>query len=273
MKLSFATLGCPGWSIEQVATNAKTMGFDGVELRGAKGEHIGPDETPEERKRIRKLFKDQGVEIAAIMGYSTFTSDDPAKREESIRTAIQFLETARDIGCPVLRIFGGMHSQELDREGNIKRVAEGIRRVADHAERLGVKLALETHDAWCNGENLSAVLKRVGSPALGICWDVGNSYFDEPLEDTYASIRGRIVHVHFKDAARGADGKVEPRLPGQGEVLMRKAFELLSSGGYDQYLSFEWEKKWLPNLAEPEVAFPHYVRFVKGLLQADLHQE
>ena len=273
MKLSFATLGCPGWSIEQVAANAKTMGFDGVELRGAKGEHIGPDETPEERKRIRKLFKDQGVAIAAIMGYSTFTMDDPAKREESIRTAIQFLETARDIGCPVLRIFGGMHSKELDHEGNIKRVAEGIRRVADHAERLGVKLALETHDAWCLGENLSAVLKRVGSPALGICWDVGNSFFAEPLEETYAGIRGHIAHVHFKDAARGSDGKEESRLPGKGEVPLQKALEILSSGDYDQYLSFEWEKKWQPTLAEPEVAFPHYVRFVKGLLKADINQK
>ena len=30
------------------------MGFDGVELRGVKGEHIGPDETPGDLKRIRK---------------------------------------------------------------------------------------------------------------------------------------------------------------------------------------------------------------------------
>ena len=34
MKLSFATLGCPKWTLEQIAANAKAMGFDGVELRG-----------------------------------------------------------------------------------------------------------------------------------------------------------------------------------------------------------------------------------------------
>lgn len=267
MKLSFATLGCPGWNIEQVAANAKTMGFDGVELRGVKGEHIGSDETPEELKKIKKLFKDSGVEIAAIMGYSTFTIDDLAKREESISMAISFLETAHNIGCPVLRIFGGMHSTQLDREGNIKRVAEGIRRVADHAERLGVKLALETHDDWCKGENLAGVLKGVGSPALGICWDVGNSFFTEPLEKTYESVKGHIFHVHFKDAAREADGKVESRLPGKGEVDMRKALELLKRDGYDKYLSFEWEKKWQPDLAEPELAFPHFAKFTKSLMK------
>jgi len=33
MKLSFTTLGCPDWSLEQIAKNARAFGFDGVELR------------------------------------------------------------------------------------------------------------------------------------------------------------------------------------------------------------------------------------------------
>ena len=34
MKLSFTTLGCPAWTVEQIATNAAQMGYDGVDFRG-----------------------------------------------------------------------------------------------------------------------------------------------------------------------------------------------------------------------------------------------
>ena len=64
MKLSFATLGCPNWTLEQIAANAQTMGYDGVELRGVAGEHIGADEPPAERVRIRRLFEAHGVAFA-----------------------------------------------------------------------------------------------------------------------------------------------------------------------------------------------------------------
>ena len=266
MKLSFATLGCPNWNIEEIVRNAKAMGFDGVELRGAAGEHIGPDEPIQERRRMRALFRSAGLDIAAIMGYSNFTIDDPAKREQSIEVAIKFIDVARDIGCPVLRVFGGVLSEQLDWKGNLERVASGLKRVVPHAERKAVKIALETHDAWQKGEQLRAVIDAVGSPALGACWDVGNSFFAEPLEKTCAAIAGRIYHVHFKDAARGGEG-VKSKLPGTGEVDLEKALRLLQQAGYGGYLSFEWEKKWEPSLDEPEVAFPHYVRFCEQLME------
>ena len=266
MRLSFASLGCPGWNLQQVAENARALGYEGVELRGSPGEHIGPDETPETRSAIRRLFEANGVQIACIMGYSTFTWDDLQKQAQSIETACKFLEVASDVHCPVLRIFGGKFS-DAGREESLRRVIAGIRQVAGRAEKAGVKLAIETHDDWCKGENLRAVLAGVQSPALGVCWDIGNSFFTEPLDDTWRTIRQDIVHVHFKDGARGGDGKVHSILPGTGQVDMRRALQLLHTGGYQGYLSFEWEKKWQPELAEPEIAFPHYARVAAGLMR------
>lgn len=43
MKLAFATLGCPAWTLEQIAVNAKAMKYDGVELRGISKEHVGAE--------------------------------------------------------------------------------------------------------------------------------------------------------------------------------------------------------------------------------------
>ena len=56
------------------------------------------------------------------------------------------------------------------------------------------------------------------------------------------------------------------KLPGTGEVDLQRALRILHEGGYRGYLSFEWEKKWEPDLAEPEIAFPHYAKFVAKLM-------
>lgn len=260
MKLSFATLGCPGWTIDQIAQNAKVMGFDGVELRGIAGEHIGPNEPPEERKRIRRLFQAAGVEICCISGYSRFTVDDPRQREEDIQIARQLVDVAYDIGCPMLRVFGGAQSTQLDWNGNVQRAAAGLKRLSGHAAKKNVKIALETHDGWISGQSVKALIDAVDSPAFGICWDVANSFLVEPLEKTCEAIQKRIFHVHFKDVGRIRETGVS-KLPGQGDIDLKQALQLIHSDGYRGYLSFEWEKKWEPSLADPEVAFPHYIDF------------
>lgn len=268
MKLSFATLGCPAWNLKQIAENARAMGFDGVELRGSAGEHIGPDESPESRAAIKSLFAANGVKIACIMGYSRFTWDEPEKRDENVAAAIKMLGVARDVGCPTLRIFGGNRSPNASFEENLKRVIESIRKITPTAQKMGVKLALETHDDWCKGANIAAVLKGVDSPWLGICWDISNAWWIEPLDETYDSVKDHLVHVHFKDSRKNAEGHIESTLPGTGQVDMAKGLALLKRAGYNGWLSFEWEKKWEPRLEEPEIAFPTYMKHATKLMAA-----
>ena len=268
MKLSFATLGCPAWTLDQIATNARALGYDGVELRGANNEHVGPAEPPANRPRIKQLFATAGVEIGCIMGYTCFTNDDPAKQDQNVATAIQYLDLARDLGCPCVRVFGGNWSAQTDQAGNIARVVSALKRVAPRAEALGVKLAFETHDSWTKAANLRAVIDGVGSPMLGACWDVANCYHTEPLAQSFIAIRDRIFHVHLKDTKR-VDGKIKNVLPGEGEVDLAHAVWLLRFINYTGYLSFEWEKKWDATLAEPEVAFPRYISHCRALLNAE----
>jgi hypothetical protein len=51
-------------------------------------------------------------------------------------------------------------------------------------------------------------------------------------------------------------------VPVQGQV------KVLAGAGYRGYYCFEWEKKWHPEIAEPEVAFPHYAKTMAGYLAA-----
>jgi hypothetical protein len=44
---------------------------------------------------------------------------------------------------------------------------------------------------------------------------------------------------------------------------MFEAIDILSNNGYKGYYSFEWEKLWHPEIAEPEIAISHYAKAMK----------
>lgn len=56
MKISFCTLGCPNWSINEIAMGAKWYGYDGVELRVKGDKHVDPCLSEVERKTVKELL-------------------------------------------------------------------------------------------------------------------------------------------------------------------------------------------------------------------------
>ena len=100
----------------------------------------------------------------------------------------------------MVRIFFGEPPDAPGEDELTARVANNVKPAVAHAEKAGVTLAIETHDAWTKGERVLRVVEAVDSPHLGVCWDVCNSFFDEPLPVTFEAIRNHICHVHLKDA-------------------------------------------------------------------------
>ena len=47
-----------------------------------------------------------------------------------------------------------------------------------------------------------------------------------------------------------------------------RVLSLLRDEGYDRWVSFEWEKKWHPEIEDPEVAFPQYAKVMAEYLSA-----
>jgi sugar phosphate isomerase/epimerase len=53
---------------------------------------------------------------------------------------------------------------------------------------------------------------------------------------------------------------------GEGDVPVAEAVRVLRAGGYDGWLTCEWEKLWHPDLAPPEIAFPQFIAEMRRLL-------
>ena len=55
-------------------------------------------------------------------------------------------------------------------------------------------------------------------------------------------------------------------LLGSGEVPVKEQVKVLAKAGYKGYYCLEWEKKWHPEIEEPEVAFPQYATAMREYL-------
>jgi sugar phosphate isomerase/epimerase len=140
-------------------------------------------------------------------------------------------------------------------------LVDGFRLMTAHAKAAGVTVIIESHGDFTRSSDLAAILTRVNSPQFALLWDAHHTYVagkEEPA-DTYAALGRWIRHTHLKDSKpEGADRRYV--LPGAGEVPVKAQVKVLAKAGYTGYYCFEWEKKWHPEIEEPEVAFPHYAR-------------
>lgn len=260
MKFGMSTLGCPGWTLEQVAEAARDYGYQGVELRILDDEVITPDLVRRNLARLRKLFGDGAPELVGLGTSVRVAIADAEARAAHERDLLEFIALAQELGVPLVRVFGGRREEGDTEAAAIERAAAFLQRCASAAERAGVTVAIETHDDFSRSKAVAAALERVRSSAIGALWDTHHPYrMGENLAEVWSNLANRLVHVHVKDARRRADGQWDLVLLGEGEVPCREIVRALGLRGYRGYVVAEWEKKWHPEIADPEVALPQHL--------------
>jgi fatty-acyl-CoA synthase len=259
-RLAFSTLACPAWSLERAVEAAARSGYQGLELRLLDGEVVEPGIGPAERRRVRDVLGAAGLPLVAVDTSVRLAAEDAAGTAADLRA---FLDLAAEWESPLIRVFGG--------EG--PRGREGMARLLDaaapEAERVGVGIALETHDALSSALDVAALLELVASPSAGALWDVLHTFrMGEAPEAAVAALAGRVLHVHVKDGRRRPGDAAWDLVPlGEGEVPLVRSLRALHAHGYQGWISVEWEKKWHPEIEEPEVALPQHAAALAGLLE------
>ena len=142
-------------------------------------------------------------------------------------------------------------------------MGEVLALLGDRASQCGVKIGVETHDEFASATTVGQALTLAPSASVGAIWDMWhtNRVGESPTEALQA-LDGRVINVHLKDARRTADGW-QLVLLGEGDIPVKDGLRLLKAGGYSDFISVEWEKKWHPEIAEPEVAFPQHLELLR----------
>ena len=269
MKIACTTLACPSWSLETILERFKQYGYDGVDFRGL-GEELEIYRLPEfaggAAETAKKIAR-SGLEVSAFSSGAVMFCADPAGREKHMAEVIQYGRLCRVFDAPMIRVFGGSVGAADPQEA----VEVSVATLRQMSEAVGeeIKLAVETHDDWIRSAGLAEVMKRVEVPNVGVLWDLHHPYrmAGESPQQTYDNIGQFTIATHVKDSRRTETGEYEPCLGGAGDVPLAEMVALLREGGYDGYLTLEWEKKWHPELADPEIALPAYAEYMRKLAQ------
>ncbi|MFZ5515634.1 MAG: sugar phosphate isomerase/epimerase family protein [Candidatus Zhuqueibacterota bacterium] len=271
MKLAFSTLGCPAWDLDMILRNAAHMGFDGVELRGL-GQTLDITSLPEftrDREMTRRKFADAGIDVVCLSSSVRMSEPDGKKRAEHLDELKRYAELCAVFGTPNIRVFGG-EVGEQPWEQAIDEAAGTLEKMIVAISDFPARIIVETHDDWQKGAHFHQLMKLVNSDKAGILWDVNHPFMfigEDPFE-TWAQAGPWIHHTHWKDSKIVVDTVMgfEPCLMGEGDLPHDMIYEVLRRGGYAGYLSLEWEKRWHPDLPDPEIAFPQFIQYMKKLM-------
>lgn len=267
-RLMYSTLGCPGWTLEQAADAAVAYGYGGLEIRLLDGTLVPARLEEEARARVMSVMRERDLRIIGLGASTRFTLPTREERDRLEQELADFLDLAVQLEVPYVRTFGGNIMPGSTMEEGIHWVAESLNRLAPAAEAANVTILLETHDAFCKGRDVAAVLDQVSSGHVMAVWDTHHPWrMGESVEETWACLGERIAHVHLKDARHGDGASFELALMGEGDVPNRQIVELLESKGYQGCYAVEWEKAWHPTIEEPEIALPQHFEVVSAWLE------
>src|SRR5580658_8961374 len=232
-RIAFSTLAFPNATLASASSLGRSWGYSGIELRLIDGELIDPSLPAADRIGVKRTVAAAGLPVVAVDSSVRLTD------EEAGPELARFLELASDWEAPLVRVFGGaLAAAPTVRQEQLRAAARVLESYAPLAERLGVAIGVETHDAFSASSVVAELLALVDpavvdSGAVGAVWDSHHPHrMGERPAEVYANLGPRILLAQVKDARRRADGDWQLVPLGEGEVPVREMLGLLVDGGY-----------------------------------------
>ncbi|MBQ7836190.1 MAG: sugar phosphate isomerase/epimerase [Clostridia bacterium] len=225
------------WNVNYVELchRAKKCGLDVLEV-GA-GDLVNMSDA--ELEELRVTAKDLGLQISANLGPpkdKDICSADPTVHAAGVEFLCAILDQMVKIDCPIL--IGACYNHwpydfvDTDKEALLARAVEGMKIVGDHADKLGLTIALEILNRFesCMINTLDegiAFCERVGKKSVKLLLDTFHMNIEE-VEDIPSVLRRGgdwVAHVHVGEANR--------MLPGTGHMPWDEIGQALRDINYD----------------------------------------
>src|SRR5437762_4119035 len=163
LRLAFSTNAYLKYSFAEAARRLATIGYAGVEIM-ADVPHAWPACLLDEQKQaIRQALADNKLEISNINAFMmnaisdarqkywhpSWIEPDRHYRQIRIDHTKRALTLARELGAPCITTEpGGPVEPGASWKAALKLFVEGLKPVADHAEKEGVLLSIEPEPGW-----------------------------------------------------------------------------------------------------------------------------
>ena len=274
LPLSFSTLGCPTWPWQKILDFAAERQFAAIELRGilenmdlGRVPELAPDRIPEAKRQLAA----HGLTVSCLGASAQMHDMDPVKHAAQLDEGRRFIDLAQALGAPYVRVFGNEYVKDVPRDEMLAHIAGALHELGDYAKPKNVTVIIESHGDFTDSPSLLELLQRADSPNVALLWDAHHTFVSgkEEPEDTVRQLGRYIRHVHLKDSIPAGPTSNDRRyvLTGRGQVPVKRQIAALVKLGYRGYYNFEWEKRWHPEIEEPEVAFTQYATVAAAYLR------
>ncbi|MFM9958526.1 MAG: sugar phosphate isomerase/epimerase family protein [Phycisphaerales bacterium] len=276
LRPAFSTVACPDWTLERVAAAAADYGFRGVELRSAGdggANAFASDPAFSDPAKVRATIDRAGVDLAGIATGVKF--DDPvfppvlghvfASRNATVRAGKRMVDLAAKCGAPFVRFFAFQIpgppvplAPGDTRWSALRRICNRLGDVCDHARHRDLRVLIENAGDFASYNDLVKIIETVNNPLLGACYDLraGIAAGDDPV-DAIKALGTRLMTARLRDTRAG-----RPCPLGQGELPVKSFVQALAAAGSSAWITYEWDRAWLPELAGADSVLPEASRLL-----------
>jgi D-psicose/D-tagatose/L-ribulose 3-epimerase len=249
-KYAFCNESMQGMSWDEQCDLVARSGYQGIEIAPFSLVRESVEElVPARRGKMVRALKEAGLECAGLHWLLSppppdlhVTTPDPEVRKRSWSYFENLIDLCGDLGGPVM-VFGSPKGRSsiggLSGAEAKKYLAEGLAGVADHAQRRGVKILLESlgqnqTDVVNTLAEAVEILEQIAHPAIQTMFDFHNTTAEtEPFPDLIEKYFSRIHHVHVQEM----DGRYLGS--GKGATEFAPAFRKLKDRNFRGWLSVE----------------------------------
>ena len=264
MKIAFSTLGCPDFDWPDIYSMAKDLGFDGIEMRGLGDDLFAVNARPFRADQIDKtiaLLARMHLTIPCLSSGCVLkdTENWPATREE----IGDYIRLAARLGSSYIRLLA---DRNADKEGEVddEVVLAHLKEVLPLAEEKGVMLLLETNGVYADTARLRDLLVRAESDSVGALWDMHHPYrFAGESPGAHRAEPGRVYQVYPHQGLCYGEWQGCPIASwARATCPMDAMMRALRSINYEGFVSLEWVKRYMPDLRDAGIVFPHFANYM-----------
>ena len=245
-RLAIHTITTKAWDLP---TAAKKYSAAGVRGMGVWRQWL--EGRPLEESR--RILDDHGITAVSLVRGGFFPHLTPEERQQSIDDNLRALDEAAVMGASQVVLVCGA-KPELSLPESRKHITEGIADCIPHAEKLGVKLAIEPlHPMYADCRSAvntigqsTDIIEQLGSDIVGIAADVYHIWWDPNLKTEIERAGKRICGFHVCDWLTPTNDFLNDRgLMGEGCIDIKSIRKQVEATGFNDWIEVEiFSDRW-----------------------------
>jgi len=194
--------------LAETAARLAGFGYDGVELKG--------DLDLYDPVEVKTVLDDYGLAVLSLTpGDVDLPHPDAEVRAKSVDYYLRLLDFAAEVGAPMVGCHGAVRRIRpvTTYEQEYVNYVVGVQRIAERAQELGLRLAIEVLNRYEShllntAEEAVRFVEEVGAPNVGLLLDAYHMNIEEAhLGDAIRTAGEHLFLFHAADSNRQAVGR------------------------------------------------------------------